>query len=83
MRRKKKKPPRPTIEPQHWEGESALTTVHHFNERGLALMAETALRDDPLAVLWAQTDARALKRAARCPVLLMNLYFHPPTSGSV
>ena len=78
MRKKNNKPPRPTIEPQRWEGESALTTVHHFNERGLALMAEAALKDDALAALWAQTDARALKRAARCPVLLMDLYFHRP-----
>jgi hypothetical protein len=78
MRRKKKRPPRPTIEPQRWAGESALGRVCHFNERGLALMADTALKDDPLAALWRQADARALKRAARCPVLLMNLYFHRP-----
>jgi hypothetical protein len=78
MRRKKNKPPRPTIEPQRWAGEYALTTVHRFNERGLALMAETALKDDVLAGLWAQVDARARERAARCPVLLMDLYFHRP-----
>jgi hypothetical protein len=78
MRKKKKKPPRPTIEPQRWEAESALGRVHHFNERGLALMAEAALRDEPLAVLWRQADARALKRAARCPVLLVGLHFQRP-----
>jgi hypothetical protein len=78
MGKKTKRPPRPTIEPQRWEGESALGRVHHFNERGLALIAESAHRDEPLAALWAQVDARALKRAARCPVLLMGLYFHRP-----
>ena len=78
MRKRKKKPPRPTLEPQRWPGESALGRVHHFNERGLKLMAEQILQDHPLAALWAQADARALKRAARCPVLLMNLYFHRP-----
>lgn len=75
MRRKKNKPPRPTIEPQRWAGESALGRVHHFNERGLILMAEAAPADDALAPLWQQMDARALKRAARCPVLLMDLHF--------
>jgi hypothetical protein len=78
MRRKKKSSPRPTIEPQRWAGESALGRVHHFNERGLALMAETAHKDEPLAALWRQTDARALKRAARCPVLLVGLHFQRP-----
>jgi hypothetical protein len=78
MRRKKNKPPRPTIEPQRWAGESALTTVHQFNERGLALMAEAAPEDEPLATLWRQADARALKRAARCPVLLVGLHFQRP-----
>lgn len=78
MRRKKKKPPRPTIEPQRWSGESALPTVHHLNERGLILMAQQSPADDELAALWRQMDARALKRAARCPVLLLGLYFHRP-----
>jgi hypothetical protein len=78
MRKRKKKPPRPTIEPQRWEGESALGRVHLFNERGLILMAESAHHDESLAALWRQVDARALKRAARCPVLLMGLYFHRP-----
>jgi hypothetical protein len=78
MGKKKRKPPRPTIEPQRWEGETALGRVRHFNERGLALMAETALKEDPLTALWRQADARALKRAARCPVLLMNLHFDRP-----
>jgi hypothetical protein len=75
MRRKKNRPPRPTIEPQRWAGESALGRVHHFNERGLKLMAEQIHQDDPLATLWVRADARAFKRAARCPVLLMDLYF--------
>ena len=78
MRKKKKKPRRPTIEPQRWEGESALGRVHRFNERGLNLMAEAALKDEPLAALWAQVEPRALKRAARCPVLLIGLHFQHP-----
>jgi hypothetical protein len=78
MRRKKNKPSRPTIEPQRWVGEYALTKVHHFNERGLTLMAESAQSDEPLAALWRQADERTLKRAARCPVLLVGLYFHRP-----
>ena len=71
----KRNPPRPTIEPQRWAGEPAFGRVHHFNERGLALVAAQALEDDALAALWRQLDARALKRAARCPILLMDLHF--------
>jgi hypothetical protein len=48
--------------------EFGLTTVHHLNERGLVLMAEQTPADDALAALSSQADARALKRAARCPV---------------
>ena len=38
-------------------------------------MAEAVPADDALAPLWQQMDARALKRAARCPVLLVDLHF--------
>jgi len=78
MHRKKSKPPRPAIEPQRWPAEFAFGKVHDFNERGLALMAQLSRPDEPLAALWRQLDARALKRASRCPVLILGLYFHRP-----
>jgi hypothetical protein len=35
----RKKPSRPTIEPQRWEGRETLSTVHHLNKRYFALLA--------------------------------------------
>jgi hypothetical protein len=75
---REKKPPKLSIQPQRWAGESALTIVHHLNERCLAFLAEQVPEDDFLAPLWAQADTQALQRAARCPVLLMDLHFQRP-----
>jgi len=71
----RKKTPRPTIEPQRWEGRDSLSTVHQLNKRSVALLAGLPHEDAVLEALWAQVDERVCERAGRCPVLLVDLHF--------
>jgi hypothetical protein len=71
----RKKTPRPTIEPQRWEGRETLSTVHQLNKRFFALLAGLPHEDADLEALWAQVDERVCERAGRCPVLLLDFHF--------
>jgi hypothetical protein len=73
MRRKNTLPS--VIEPQPWAGERTLALVHQLNERCLALLAKRPHEGDARSALWARMDQRAYERAARCPVLLVDLHF--------
>jgi hypothetical protein len=72
---------------QPWLGGATLSVLAELNEQCLSLLVEEAgtqcralahplLRD--LAQLWAKLDAKAVKRAAACPYLLMDAGFADP-----
>jgi hypothetical protein len=77
----------PAWSAQPWLGGTTLSVLAELNEQCLSLLVEEAamhrsagahplLRD--LAQLWAKLDAKALKRAAACPYLLMDTGFADP-----
>jgi hypothetical protein len=75
---------RAAMSPNRWAGVMMLQTAHRLNERCISLLAETFRAGGArigvsamygLRELWAQVDARACERAARCPVLLLDLNF--------
>src|SRR5258708_18092294 len=71
--------------PTPWDALPMLESTRRLNERGFALLArrsnDAAAREaSPIfarADLWARLDEHAYERAGRCPVLLLNLNFHP------
>lgn len=67
-----------------WTGTPFLELVHEFNELFIEQVAEIARGDDMLSApemvrshreLWAGLDARACRRASRCPFLLADIRF--------
>lgn len=69
--------------PTIWSALPTLESVRRLNRRCVMLIAKAALEraDDDSAVfarkdIWARIDARSAERAARCPVLLLNLQLH-------
>lgn len=72
---------------QPWLGDETLGALAELNEQCLSLLVEQAAVQDPpcahpllhdLAQLWSKLDARALKRAAACPYLLIDTGFADP-----
>jgi len=70
--------------PNRWKDAPVLETMRRLNERCFALLAHAAYIEDFARAyksvysdpeLWAKVDSRAQTRAARCPVLLMDLNF--------
>jgi hypothetical protein len=83
MYKRKGKASRTKVAPTIWSAIPLLDSAGRLNQRCFELLATTALRrpDERSPVfargdLWARIDARAIERAARCPVLLLNLHFH-------
>ena len=73
-----------TMAPTLWAALPMLESARRLNERCFALLArcshDGAAREASAvflrADLWARLDEHAAERAARCPVLLLNLNFH-------
>jgi hypothetical protein len=74
-------PPIPTYE---WRGVHALKRIHALNERCLEVMAQLARAErertnveiiDRLRSLWRGMDMLACRRAARAPILLVDVHF--------
>ena len=71
---------------QPWLGGTTLSVLAEINEQSLSLLAEQASQQSDavhpllleLAQLWLKLDAAALKRAAACPYLLMDVGFADP-----
>ena len=84
---KKGKSPLMGMPPHRWTGGRVLETARRLNEKCVALVAQTVQANATCSSdsgifgiqdLWAQVDARVCERAARCPVLLMDLNFRRP-----
>ena len=73
-----------TMAPTPWAALPMLESERRLNERCFALLAcsardQAARETSPIfarADLWARVDDSVYERAARCPVLLLNLNFH-------
>ena len=72
---------------QPWLGSATLSVLAELNEQCLSLLAEEAAAGNPasahpmlreLTQLWSKLDAKALKRAAACPYLLVDTGFADP-----
>jgi hypothetical protein len=71
---------------QPWLGGTTLSVLAEINEQSLSLLVEEAAQAPAcahpllldLAQLWSKLDAEALKRAAACPYLLMDVGFADP-----
>jgi hypothetical protein len=72
---------------QPWLGSATLNVLAELNEQCLSLMVEEAATQNSrssqpllreLAHLWSKLDAAAVKRAAACPYLLMDIGFADP-----
>ena len=72
---------------QPWLGGATLSVLAELNEQCLSLLVEEAAVQNPasaqpllrdLGQLWSKLDAKALKRAAACPYLLMDTGFADP-----
>jgi hypothetical protein len=72
---------------QPWLGSATLGVLAELNEQCLSLLAEEAAAGNPasahpmlrdLVQLWSKLDAKALKRAAACPYLLVDTGFADP-----
>jgi hypothetical protein len=72
---------------QPWLGGATLSVLAELNEQCLSLLVEEAAAQNPasaqpllrdLGQLWSKLDAKALKRAAACPYLLMDTGFADP-----
>lgn len=70
-----------------WPGMRMLETVHRLNGQCVALLAGLAREGAPAQIptaalasreLWARVDEAACRRAASCPVLLLDLKFQDP-----
>lgn len=73
-----------TPPPNGWSGLRALARLKRLNAECIARLADVAQTEiDPIErspiyrewELWKRVDKRACDRAARCPVLLLNLHF--------
>lgn len=70
-KRKEEDPAQPPTPPR-WKGADSLELVYRLNERALMLLKQSA---SPHAELWSQLDTEALRRVARFPFLIVDVYF--------
>jgi hypothetical protein len=80
---KRKGKSRAKVAPTIWSALPLLESARRLNQRCFVLLRSTALTSDhadsPVFArqdLWARIDERGIDRAARCPVLLLNLQLH-------
>lgn len=70
-KRKEEDPAEPPTPPR-WKGADSLELVYRLNERAFMLLKQSA---SPHGELWSQLDTEALRRAARFPFLIVDVYF--------
>ena len=86
IRRRGRRQPTKSLDAWAWSGTRSLERVHHLNEKCMVAVAGAVLDDQSRAAkvvsvysdLWSRMDLIGCKRAARCPVLLLDLHFENP-----